>query len=428
MTYRELLTRHADFRRMWAGQVVSEIGDWLNNIAVFALVVELAGRGHEGFAVALYGLARHVPLFVCGPLAGVITDRVDRKRLMIAADVVRAVLALGFFVADENRSLSIIYVVGACLFSVSTFFNAAKRASLPVLVPAGDALLAANSLSASTTAATIAIGSALGGVVATFAGRETVFALNVASFIVSALFVARIKTRLDRRANVASVLRRASRIDIAALARRAIADFRDGLGYVRADAVLKSIFIVAAGWGLGNGAARALYSLFGARLGESEPLAVTVSSGRAEDFGISVLFVAMGVGGVLGAPLARRLNRSANLGDTMGAVLFVDGCALALFSVMPNLWSAGAALVFREICFATWWTAQQTLIMRSTIDAYAGRVFASFETLTTLAMVSSMFVCGAAADRFGMRPVAFLGGVAVALSGASWFVLRRREA
>lgn len=463
MTYRELLRRHADFRRLWAGQVVSEIGDWLNNIAVFALVVELAGRGHEGFAIALYGLARHVPLFACGPLAGVVTDRVDRKRLMIAADLMRAVLALGFFVADKNQSLSIIYFVGACLFSVSTFFNAAKRAGLPVLVPAGDALLAANSLSASTTAATIAIGSALGGVVATFANRESVFALNVASFIVSALLIACIKTRLDRRANVcvtsepklvseqvgasgegqsaspaaheldrqaktAYAMRRALRIDIRALARRGVAEFRDGLGYVRADAVLRSIFIVAAGWGLGNGAARALYSLFGARLGEGEPLAHAVSSGRAEDFGISVLFVAMGVGGVLGAPLARRLNSGTNLGDRMGAVLFVDGCALALFSVMPDLWSAGAALVFREICFATWWTAQQTLIMRSTTDEYAGRVFASFETLTTLAMVSSMVVCGAAADRFGMRPVAFLGGVTVALSGASWFVLRKRKA
>ena len=99
---------------------------------------------------------------------------------MIAADVARAVLALGFLLANRSASLALIYVVGASLFSVSAFFNAAKRASIPNLVGPTEELLAANSLSASTTAATIAVGSALGGVVATALGRDTVFVLNAA--------------------------------------------------------------------------------------------------------------------------------------------------------------------------------------------------------------------------------------------------------
>lgn len=191
--------------------------------------------------------------------------------------------------------------------------------------------------------------------------------------------------------------------------------------------MLAAVFIVAAGWGLGNGVARALYSVFGARLGELAAAEWTATA-RPRDFGISVLFVAMGAGGVLGAPVARRFNAAgASLGARMGRSLVLDGCGLALFSLMPSLWTASLVLIAREMNFAIWWTAQQTLIMRRTDNAYAGRVFASYETLTTLMMVASMYAAGASADAFGLRPVAVAGGLTIAFSGLLWFLLRRRQ-
>jgi MFS family permease len=452
MTYRELLSVNADFRRLWAGQVVSEVGDWLNNIAVLALAIQLASAGSVGLAVATYAIARHLPLFIFGPVAGVVVDRVSRRRVMIAADVARAGLALGFLLANHFASLALIYVVGASLFSASAFFNAAKRASIPNLVGGTDELLAANSLSASTTAATIAVGSALGGVVATALGRNTVFVLNALTFLASAEMIRRIRTVGSRQMTVGSTLRvkevgglpRSSRHKgfqlpaairlLPAAIRRVAADFREGLRYVRRDRVLVAVFVVAGGWGLGNGAARALYSLFGASLGEQAAgrwgASVRAVAERPTDFGISVLFVAMGLGGVLGAPLARRINRGSvdGLGARMGRSLTLDGCGLLLFSLTPNLFGAAALLIAREMNFAIWWTAQQTLLMRRTEDAFAGRVFASYETLTTLTMVGSILVSGAAADRFGMGAVAAGGGIVIMLSGLFWFVLRRRAA
>ena len=195
--------------------------------------------------------------------------------------------------------------------------------------------------------------------------------------------------------------------------------------------MLAAAFVVAGGWGLGNGAARALYSLFGAALGEQAAArwgaSVSAVAERPTDFGISVLFVAMGLGGFLGAPLARRFNSGAveGLGARMGRSLTLDGCGLLLFSLTPNLFGAAALLVAREMNFAIWWTAQQTLLMRRTEDAFAGRVFASYETLTTLMMVGSMLVSGAAADRLGMRAVAAGGGTVIMISGLLWFALRR---
>jgi predicted MFS family arabinose efflux permease len=452
LTYRQLLEGNADFRRLWTGQAVSEIGDWLNNIAVLALTIQLAGRGREGLAIAVYAIARHLPLFVFGPLAGVVVDRADRRRVMIAADIVRAVLALGFVIAATRAALPLIYLVGASLFSVSAFFNAAKRASIPNIVRNADELLSANSLSASTTAATIAVGSALGGIVATLVGRNTVFILNAVTFLASAEMIRRIGAPTSRSINrsdaeplqpeeMPSVAKRnepldgaaketfahaRSRPSASAVVRQGVRDFREGLRYVRKHTVLSAIFIVAAGWGLGNGVARALYSIFGARLG------VATAGGLVErptDFGISVLFVAMGLGGVIGAPIARRFNSAASnrLGSRMGRSMIFDGCGLALFSLMPTLWGAALVLIAREINFAIWWTAQQTIIMTRTDDRFSGRVFASYETLTTLMMVGSMLLSGAAADTYGITPVAAAGGIVIALSGLLWFRLRRRR-
>ncbi len=436
MTFRELLRANADFRRLWLGQVVSEIGDWLNNIAVLALTIQVAGAGHEGLAIAIYAIARHLPLFLFGPVAGVLADRFDRRRIMIAADLARAFLALGFILANSLLSLSIIYLVGSSLFSVSSFFNAAKRASIPNLANGTEELLSANSLSASTTAATIAVGSALGGVVATFVGRNAVFVINALTFLASAEMIRRIRARLQQEKETREERERlkTDSISLAAPQRRrvsaslgkAFADFREGLSYVRRVQILSALFVVACGWGLGNGVARALYSIFGARLG------VAAAQGwvaRPTDFGISVLFVAMGLGGVLGAPIARRFNAGSGraLASRMGRSLVFDGTGLLLFSFMPNLWGAALVLVAREINFAIWWTAQQTIMMSRTEDRFAGRVFASYETLTTLAMVSSMLVAGAAADRFGIRPVAGAGGAVIALSGLTWFWLRHRQ-
>lgn len=458
MTYRQLLQGNPNFRRLWMGQVVSEIGDWLNNIAVLAMAIQAAGVGREGRALAIYAIARHLPLFLFGPVAGVVVDRMQRRRVMIVADITRALLALGFLLAGTFAALPVIYTVGATLFAVSAFFNAAKRAMIPTLVLDREGLLAANSLSASTTAATIAVGSALGGMVATFVGRNPVFILNALTFLLSAEMIRRIRaTHVEDAATHARAdafkersedalksedenpallpthastppgdsLRRRRLSPLNAL-RRAFLDFREGLRYVRRVHVLSAIFIVAAGWGLGNGVARALYSIFGAHLGQR------AASGwveRPTDFGISVLFVAMGVGGVLGAPLARRINAGSieSLGARMGRSMIFDGFGLLVFSLMPSLWGAGVVLILREINFAIWWTAQQTILMSRTENRYAGRVFASYETLTTLMMVGSMLVSGFAADRYGIKPVAACGGIVISLSGATWFILRSVE-
>ena len=96
--YIALLKRNRPFRNLWYGQVVSELGDWLNSIAIYALILQLTG---SGMAMAAAMMAKLLPFFFISPVAGVMVDRLDRKKVMIVSDLLRFVIVLGFLFVDE---------------------------------------------------------------------------------------------------------------------------------------------------------------------------------------------------------------------------------------------------------------------------------------------------------------------------------------
>src|SRR5208337_2077192 len=113
------------YRYTWMGQVVSEIGDNFNNIAVFALAMSLT---HSGLVIMGVMLSRAIPAITIGPLAGVILDRFDRKRIMIASDLMRALVALGFIFAVTSHRVWVLYLFSALLMVASPFFTAGRSA------------------------------------------------------------------------------------------------------------------------------------------------------------------------------------------------------------------------------------------------------------------------------------------------------------
>src|SRR6478735_5175804 len=91
LSYASLLRDNRNFRLLYIGQTISQLGDWFNAVAVFALLLDLTG---SATAVAWMMIVQFMPVAVVAPLAGVVVDRVDRRRLMIAADIVRGVMIL----------------------------------------------------------------------------------------------------------------------------------------------------------------------------------------------------------------------------------------------------------------------------------------------------------------------------------------------
>jgi MFS family permease len=189
--YLELLRRNRNFRLLYIGQTVSQLGDWFNAVAVYALLLDLTG---SATAVAWMLVVQFMPVAIISPLAGVVVDRIDRRRLMIAADIARGVLILGLLLVRRVDQVWIAYAVMAATVSASAFFEPARTATIPNITTAEE-LLPANALASATWSAMLALGASIGGIVTAVLGRNVAFAVNAASFFASAAFI--VRTRYD---------------------------------------------------------------------------------------------------------------------------------------------------------------------------------------------------------------------------------------
>ncbi|HKZ02041.1 MAG TPA: MFS transporter, partial [Pyrinomonadaceae bacterium] len=144
--YIELLRQNRAFRQLWLGQVVSQIGDWFNTIALYTIILNLTGSGRD---VGLLLVARFVPSFLFGPLSGVIADRFSRRSIMIISDLLRALVVLGFLFVRRADQLWIIYALTVLQLGLSTFFEPAKTAAIPSIVSDRE-LVPANAISSVT--------------------------------------------------------------------------------------------------------------------------------------------------------------------------------------------------------------------------------------------------------------------------------------
>src|SRR5262245_6949421 len=178
----ELRRRNRDFRRLYGAQLISFGGDWFMVVALFGLVHDLTG---SAVADALTITVPELTFFLLSPLGGVLADRLDRRRLMIAADLARAALCLPLLLV---RSEDMVWLVFVLLASISVFtacFEPASSAAVPNVVD-GDDLGPANALVGSAWGTMLAVGAALGGLVVTLFGREAAIAGNSVSFLLSA--------------------------------------------------------------------------------------------------------------------------------------------------------------------------------------------------------------------------------------------------
>ena len=187
--YFELLVRNANFRHLWAGQVVSLLGDWFNLIASAILIAELTG---SGLAVGFLFTIRMLAPFVIAPIAGICADRYNRKHLLIITDLARAFIVFGFlFVRDESH-VWLLYALTTFLFAVSGFFSPARSAILPDITSVRE-LGTANTLGSVTWSVMLALGAMIGGLTTGIFGSQTAFVIDGLTFFVSAAFLLPIK-------------------------------------------------------------------------------------------------------------------------------------------------------------------------------------------------------------------------------------------
>jgi MFS family permease len=407
VSYTSILRNNRNFRLLYVGQTISQLGDWFNAVAVYALLLDLTG---SATAVAWMMIVQFLPVAVFGPLAGVVVDRVNRRRLMIATDLLRGVMILTLLFIRRPDQVWIAYVVMAFAVGAQAFFEPARTATIPN-VTAPEDLLQANALSSATWSAMLALGASLGGVVTALAGRNVAFVVNALSFFASAFFIA--QTRYDARPA-------AQPRPKGFLALTGITDLVEGVRYVRQRSHVAALMLVKAGWGLAGGVLL-LLTIFGQRV---FPLA----GGSAA--GIGVLYAARGVGAGLG-PIALRWilgQQPQRLRRTIGPAYFMVGVFYVALAWAPTLWVAALCVLCAHFGGSILWVFSTVLLQLEVPDRFRGRVFATELALVTLMSSASSYWTGRQLDHAGWSPrtLAFALGVMFCVPGTLWLAIQSR--
>jgi MFS family permease len=391
-----LVRRNPNYRYTWIGQVVSEIGDYFNNIAVFALVLE---KGGSGLVVSGVMLSRAIPAVLAGPIAGVLLDRFDRRRIMIASDLVRAAIALAFLFTIDQPKPWLLYLLSAGLMFASPFFSSGRAAILPTITTPEE-LHAANSLTQTTQWATLTAGTLLAGFSADRFGYHWAFLINAFSFLFSAWAVWRIRVTGGLRARAAS-----------GSAIRPWHEYTEGLSYMRSVPLMMGIGMISVGWAMGGGAAQILFALFGEQV---------FHRGAS---GIGAIWGFAGIGLLIGGGLGHWVGTRADFGGYKLAVTIsyvVHGATYMLFSQVESFTAALVAMMFSRVGMAVTSVLNNSQLLRHTPDQFRGRVFATMESLRWSVMIVSMAAAGIASQYVGPRTIGLVAGAFGVLTALAW--------
>ncbi len=418
LTYMQLLRGRQSFRRLWAGQVVSELGNWFNFIAVLGLVRAVTGAAPEALAVLV--VLRFAPFALLAPVAGALVDRWPRRAVMIAADVLSAAIALGFLFVRDAGDLWIAYICITVLTLLSAFFEAAKNAALPAV--AGDrGLLAGNALMFSSRFLLMAVGSALGGEASYRFGYQAAFVINAVSFLISAFSIWLIPDGELRPASESGDEAAARGAGATRGPARVWGDLRDGWKYIIENRLVAAIIGINILWATGGGALNLVY----------ERLGSVVYAGRGGpegDRGVALMYTAVGAGLFLGMMLARRVGAHVEMRGTtarfMGWMIVLHGVLFALAGLMPELWLASLFIFLSRAVIGVEFAVQETLIMRLLPDRLRGRVFttdraAEIGVVSLTGLVWGLLLAGPLTPRM----LTVLSGLLSASPGVVWLLL-----
>jgi MFS family permease len=395
-----LLRDNRNYRYTWMGQVVSEIGDHFNNIAVFSLAVQTT---HSGMVVSGVLLARAIPAVLAGPLAGVTLDRLNRKQVMIASDLIRAVVALAFILTVKGHSTGLLYGLSALLMLASPFFTSGRASILPSIAT-DEELHTANSLTQTTQWTTLAIGAFLGGTSVMQFGYNWAFVGNSVSFVFSALCISRLF--LPGR-GFRPPRRDLNETDVV----RPWHEYVEGLRYMRSVPLILGLVMVNVGWATGGGAAQILFTVFGEMVFNRGP------------YGLGLIWGCAGVGLVTGGGLAYAFSRRLSFAQYKRAVVvcyIVHGGAYVLFSQVKSF---GWALVFIWLSRAGVGVSSvmnMAQLLRHVPDQFRGRVFATMETTVWSVMMVSMLLAGIASQYWDPRTIGTIAGVLSSMTAIYW--------
>ena len=412
LTYMQLLRRNRSFRRLWIGQVISELGNWFNFIAVLGLVRLVSHAAPEVTTIIL--IIRLAPFTLLAPFAGAFVDRWSRRTVMITTDLLRVLIALGPLFVHGPDDLWIAYICTASLSIVGTFFEAAKNAAVPNITGERD-LLAGNALMFSSRFLLMSVGAALGGWTSAHVGYAAAFIINSVSFLASAYSVWLVPEEETKQ----------QPDDAAARAPKKRytgywSDIREGWSYIVSHAPVATILGINIIWAVGGGASNLIADRLGA-------LVFAPANGMSEDSAVAALYFASGMGLFLGMMIARRVGTYFELKQRtigfIGWTLFAQGILFGFSGVMPTLFTSCVLLMLSRLLMGAEFAVQETLLMRLVPDNLRGRVSTTDRAGEMLIWALSTAIAGWSLHSITVRSLTVAAGFLSGVSGLTWLVL-----
>ncbi len=388
--------KNHDFIRLWLGQMISVVGDGIYYIAIMWWI-----KTHTGSdaLVALIALCAAVPGVLLGPIAGVVADRVNRRRLMIGMDVISAVVVIvpALLLAVNQLEPWHVCVTAALLATAATFGYPAFFSSIPRIVEE-DQLSAANSMSQGGNALAGLIGPALGGVLVAGLSSVNAIALDAVSFGVSALLLAFSRIPDAQR----SPEDRAQSIT---------ADLLEGVRYLRSQPILWGVMMVFA-----------VLNLVFAPISVLIPgLAKDVLGVGAQGFGL--LEASMPAGFVLGSLTATALTRRLN-GHAMIWLMCVVGLLMASIGLSRSFVVTAALIVSSGVGFAVMNIFFMVIFQTRIPNELQGRAFGTMGTISQgLRPVGLALTASAVGLLGGVAPVFVVCGLAQSVVGLGCYLV-----
>lgn len=397
-SYVRLLRENPNYANLWYAQAISLIGDWFNTIVLSALVSEYSGG--SGLAISGLLLARFLPPLLVSPVAGVLLDRFDRKRMLIISDLARFGIVLGFLLVNSAESLWLIYLLTVLQFAFSAIFEPGRSALLPSVVRR-EYLVQANILGSVTWSVMLAVGGALGGFVAAVLGIQTALLIDAGTFLLSAYFISRIHITREV-------------VEVAEEHGASLRDFVDGLRYAAQHPPTAATLLVK----------------FGGNIGSMDTILIiyatvlfVIGEGGAASLGI--LWSAFGIGAILGPIVINHFNDGTV--RTLRRLIIIGYAFIAvgwfLLGGAPVLVIAALAIGVKAMGSNIYWTFSSVILQKSVPDQYLGRIFSLDMAGFQLGVVLSTLVTGLLVETLGVgmiREIVFWTGIASLVPLTLW--------
>lgn len=363
--------RKPAFTKLWTAQLISTIGDAFTMLAAGIYVYRVTGSAMQ---VGLMLMATSIPTLLIGMFAGVLVDRYDRKRIMVAADFLRALLVFLIPILIPH-SIVWLYVIVMLTSAVSTFFSPAFDSVLPETA-SDEELTAANSMIAISSFGSTAVGFAASGLIASIS-IELAFYIDALTFVVSGLLISRVKIaslEITEDTNIRNVLN----------------NLQAGVRYLFDNQVLRSIFVIGIPVWISIGLWNTLLL----------PFAEQVLGATEFEYGLQEGLTSVGF--VIGSLLMARFVDRLREGQWIILSLLGWGVVATFYALSSSLPLAIVLVTISGFINAPWGVARRTLIQRNTDREMRGRVFGAFMTIGHVVLLLGMGAAGLA-DVLGAR-------------------------